>query len=117
MANLYTTPTAFAITNGTPGAGLWLIDCQLTELGTPVSVISLIVTVGTRTLLGGPVSYNKALNIQTASYPVQVLAAAAEAITITASSSGSADTGVTLNEPTAVLQANNVVQWLSLIHI
>ncbi len=100
---------AVTIYSATPGAGLWLIDCQST-VNTAASTITLTVTVGGRTIYGASVAYTKSAGITSVGYPVQVLAAAAEAVTITIQSSNSSDTAVTLNAPTAVLQAVNTAQ-------
>ena len=102
--NIYAAPVT--IYSATPGAGLWLIDCQST-VNTAASTITIAVTVAARTVGGDGVGYYKAAGITAVAYPVQVLAAAGEAVVITIKSSNSSDTAVTLNSPTAVLQAMN----------
>ncbi len=106
-SNIYA--SAVTIYSATPGAGLWLIDCQST-CNTGAGTITLTVTVGGRTIYGAGVAYTKSAGITSVGYPVQVLAAAAEAVTITIQSSNASDTAVTLNTPTAVLQAVNTSQ-------
>lgn len=105
--DIYTAPATIYST--TPGIGTWKIPCQ-TTVNTAVGFITFTVTVGGRTLLGDSVVYSKKAGVTSAEYPVIVDCSAADAIVVTIQSSNSADTAVTLNAPTAILQPVNAAQ-------
>jgi hypothetical protein len=93
-----------------------MVSCQIPNINTGASTITFVVTVGGRTVNGGPVAYLKAAGVTTFDYNVQFLAAAAEAVVITIQSSNSSDTACTsayagvAQLPTAVLQSVNTTQ-------
>jgi hypothetical protein len=101
--------TSQPIYTGTPGAGLWLIECQpgagAGPLNTNASTITFTVTVGGQTVTGDDVAYYKKAGVTVANYPIQVLAAAGEEIIVSIKSSNGSDIAVTSNTPAAVLQA------------
>lgn len=106
--------TSQPIYTGTPGAGLWLIECQpgagAGALNTNAATITFTVTVDAQTVTGDDVAYYKKAGVLVANYPIQVLAAAGKEIIISVKSSNGLDIAVTSNTPTAVLQAANAAQ-------
>ena len=93
--NIYAGPAT--IYSGTPGAGVWLIDCR-TTCNTGAGTITLTVTVA-GFAVQGVTSITKKAGVTSLSLPVQVVTGASEAVVITIQSDNAADTAVTLNTP------------------